>query len=295
VTRTLLAQSPSTADAWIVPTENRRCNIPLRERIEVIGIQGAGKTYGWLGIAEALPNSTFHVIDPDDGVERLRVEEFPDLHNIKYYFTPEWYEKITKIGENRWQGGIADAAKIILNEHKDGDWIIIEQLGSQWDMAQATFTDKVFEQDIGQYFLDRRVAMQNTVKQGGKDSSRLEAFAGWKDWTVIKKIFNDDYFVKMCYRTKAHLYVTSTFTMDDQQRPNKDPGLAEFYGGTKVRIDGEKRVPLKVQTCLLLSGSKNTGWKVSTFQKDRGRKWLKSVPLHSLYYQYLVRVAGWVA
>lgn len=259
----------------------------IRERICVIGAPGTGKTYQWLNIAQALPKATFHVIDPDDGVERVRVAEFPDLKNINYYFTPSWFEDLKPIGDRRWEGGVDKAAQKILREHKEGDWIILEHMGAQWDMVQSAFTDEVFEKDIGKYFLERRKAQSPR-------SSRVEAFDGWKDWVVIKKLHNEDYIDKMCYRTKAHLYITSSFSMTtDRMASREDPELQEFYVGTRIRIDGEKRLPFKVHTILLFTGNKETGWKMSTFQKERGRRWLKGVSLNNLYVQYLGMVAGW--
>jgi len=261
--------------------------MPIRERICVIGAPGTGKTFQWLKIAQALPRVTFHVIDPDDGVDRVRVPEFPDLKNINYYFTPDWFGELVAIGDRRWMGGVDAAARKVLSGHKEGDWIVLEHMGAQWDLVQSSFTDEVFGKDIGQYFLERRKAQSPRM-------TRLDAFDGWKDWVVIKKLYNEDYFNKMCYRTKAHLYITSSFSIvSDAVAAKEEPEIQEFYVGTKIRIEGEKKIPFKVHTVLLFSGNFKTGWRVSTFQKERSRRWLDQVPLSDFYVQYLSRVAGW--
>jgi len=54
----------------------------MRERIIAAGAPGSGKTYNWLTIARMLPDVTFHVLDPDDGVLRLLYSEFSDVKNL---------------------------------------------------------------------------------------------------------------------------------------------------------------------------------------------------------------------
>jgi len=84
----------------------------MRERIIAAGAPGSGKTYNWLTIARMLPDVTFHVLDPDDGVLRLLYSEFSDVKNLNYYFTPTWFGDLKdyEIGK---AGGISNAFKDI--------------------------------------------------------------------------------------------------------------------------------------------------------------------------------------
>ncbi len=267
------------------------------ERILAIGRAGSGKTYNWLTIARWLPKSTFHVLDPDDGVVSVWESEFPDVQNIKYYFTPRWLGDIEQTDPNCWYGSVVGAFAKIKQEVKDGDWVVPEHMGMMWENVQSGFTDEIFEQDIGLYFLERRKAMEQAKRQPGskkKEPPGLQAFDGWKDWVVINKLHNADFVTAMCYELPVNVYMTSSASIQNQQLATKeDSDLRDFYKGTLVRVDGQKHIPFKVHTVLLVAGDPESGFFMTTFQKDRGRKWIKSVPVKNFAKQYLVGVAGW--
>jgi len=283
------------------------------ERILVVGMAGSGKTYNWLKIAQWSPKRRFHVIDPDDSVDRVRYgnsdgynRDFPDMNNINYYLTPTWFGKLVQAGPDRWMGGTIDAFHKIREDFKPGDWIIVEQGGLLWENVQSGFTDEVFNKDIGQYFLERRraqyeqdealIASQKAGQQVRKQKDSGSAFEGWKDWSVINKLYNADFIMPLCYELRAHVYMTSTLTVVDpksQSIRKEDPEIALFYAGSPFRIDGQKHVPVKMQSILLLAGNPNVGFVMSTFIKDRGRRWMRQVPIVNFPVQYLVAVGKW--
>lgn len=278
--------------------------IELPERIIIGGSPGSGKTYAHLTIARALPERKFYIIDPDDGVRRVWYKEFPEVTNIEYYFTPSWFTtdfatfdskgaEIKKLidGSNRktiFRSGVADAWKTIKPKLKQGDWITLEHLHLLWDGAQDTFSDEVFDKNIGMYFLEKRKAM----KAGAK---RLEAFEGWQDWPVIKKMHNDDFINKVCYETQAHVFMTTALSIT-QPNAREDPQIKAFYGDSSIRFEGEKHNVFRAQTKLIFKQAgkgEDRSYIMNTFQKDRGREHLVECEWSDFFYDYLCLVAGW--
>ncbi|MBU1173240.1 MAG: hypothetical protein KKD44_27050 [Proteobacteria bacterium] len=276
--------------------------MPLQERIIAGGIEGSGKTYAYLTIARALPDNTFYIIDPDDGVRRVWYSEFKDVTNIVYYFTPKWFTndyeaykkkpevKVLRDGDNcqTFQGGIADAWAVIKPKLKAGDWINIEHLHLIWNAAQGMFADEVFDKKIGDYFLERRKAM----KEGSK---RLEALEGWTDWQVINKMHNDDFINEVCYDNPAHVFMTTSTSLVTKEA-KEDVNISAFYGDTKIRFEGQKHNVFRVQTKLIMKqegSGKNRTYKMNTFLKDRGREHIEDYEWSDFYLEYLCMIAGW--
>lgn len=273
----------------------------LQERILAGGAEGSGKTYAWLTIARALPKNKIYVIDPDDGVRRVWYKEFPEVNNIEYYFTPTWYtkdsESFTKDGpkaeklddgSNRKsinRAGTLDAWRLIKQKIKPGDWVILEHLHLLWNNIQGTFTDEIFDRDIGQYFLQARKAMKPGSKQ-------LGALEGWTDWLVINKMHNDDLVNDICYSNPGHVFMTTSVTMIPKNA-EESVELSAFYGNTRLRYEGQKHTPFRVQTKLIFKVAGKDDYRVSTFLKDRGREWLTDEKWSDFYFEYLVKVGGW--
>lgn len=270
----------------------------LQERILLGGVEGTGKTYAWLTIARALPDSKFYVIDPDDGVRRSWYKEFPEVKNIEYYFTPKWfstdYDTFKKkgpqtkklAGPSCYLAGVADAWKIIKPKVKVGDWVIIEHLGNLWAKIQDTFADEVFDKEIGNYFLEKRKLM----KEGSK---RLEALQGWTDWGVINKMHNDDLLIPICFENPGHVLMTTSVSII-QKGAEEDVDIKAFYGDSSIRYEGQKQNPFRAQTTLLMKYDiTKKKYMMSTFRKDRARKFVEDEEWSDFFVDYLVLVAGW--
>lgn len=281
----------------------------MRERILVGGNTGSGKTHGWLTIAQAFPDLHFHVIDPEDGVDRTRIgfpnKDHPvELKNITYYATPQWLGEVapeTPGSKDRFVGGVTGAFARIKSTAKPGDWVVVEAMGAMWDMAQDGFVGAIWDKGIGEYFLERRKAQEEqeqAIREGklkGKVSSRLDAMDGWKDWLVIKKLHNSDFIIPICTRLPVHSYFTTSMSVTSKAEAAKeDPDIQSMYGETLIRYEGEKRNPFRVQTGFIFSGNKRDAFFMTTFLKEwSNRAWMTKVPLHNFALQYLVAVGGW--
>ncbi len=271
----------------------------LQERIMLGGVMGSGKTYAWLTIARMYPNSKFYVIDPDDGARRVWFPEFPEVKNIEYYFTPRWYTKgfeeyqkkpsaiVTDKDRNCYLSGVADSWYLIKPKLREKDWIIVEHMGMIWPSALNGFTDEVFMKDIGSYFLEARKKM----KPGSK---KLDAMEGWTDWNVINKMHNDDFVIPICFENPAHVLMTTSVSIA-QEGAKEDADIKAFYGDTKIRLEGQKHTPYKMQTIILMSANgkpKERKHYMTTFLKDRGRAWMDNKEWTDFALDYLVMEAG---
>lgn len=264
-----------------------------RERILLGGLPGSGKTYAWLTIAQMLPQHTFHVVDPDLGASRVWLTEFPDVENVHYYFTPTWFNKLDEDKAsgrpNIFRGGVREAYQRIEKRVAPDDWVVVEMMGNVWNMASTSFVEEIFNKDVGEYFLERRKDMEATK------SKKLEALGGWDAWSVIKKMHNDDFIVPVCYHLPVHVVLTTSISITTNQLASReDAELRSFYGDNLIRLEGEKINPYRVQSILLLKHPSKSQWNMSTFIKDRARKWLDNEPLYNFGMQYLYDVAGWV-
>lgn len=259
----------------------------MRERILVGGSPGSGKSTGWLTIARMLPQHTFHVIDPDDGVLRVWKSEFPDVENINYYFTPTWYDKMTEY-EVGHIGGVKECFEDLRKRVKPDDWIVPEMLGNLWSLAQSGFIGRVFKEDIDEYYIRARLELE----QGAK---RLEALKGWIDWNVINKMHNDAFMIPLCYQLPCHVYMTTSISITSPGEASREEAEQKaFYGDSLIRIDGQKHNIFRAQTILLFTRRRD-GWYMSTFIKDRGRKFIENELIFDFATQYLLGAAGWSA
>ncbi|GAH14629.1 unnamed protein product, partial [marine sediment metagenome] len=158
-----------------------------------------------------------------------------------------------------------------------------------WNSVQDTFADEVFSKNIGQYFLEKRKVM----KEG---ATRLSALEGWTDWTVIKKLHNDDFVIKICYDSPAHIFMTTSVTVI-QSGVKEDSDIKAFYGDTSIRFEGEKHNVFRSQTKLIMKQEgrgQDRKYLMNTFLKDRGRQHMDNVEWSDFYFQYLVSIAGWI-
>jgi len=257
-----------------------------KERILIGGGTGSGKTHAWLTIAQYLPNNTFHVIDPDLSVLRVWENEFPDVKNIRYHFTPEWFAPVEAVEPNVWKGGVKecwDATKALI---KSNDWVVLEMMDSLWSLAISGFVAEIFGKDIGEYFMQARKAM--TGKKG------LEALGGWTDWNVINKNHNDDFVNQVCYKYPVHVVMTTAISVtSNKAAAGESSEVKAVYGDELVRLGGQKNVPYRAQSIFLLNHPKRNRWTISTYLKDRSREWFDNEELFDFGIQYIFGKAGW--
>lgn len=121
-----------------------------RERIITMGAPGSGKSWQWLKMAETLlkSKSQFYCLDTDDAIPYMLATQFPHLmpekggnvHVHPSFTWPQYKEGLKWLQEH-------DAA---------GNWSIIDMADNAWTTTSRFFVSEIFDEDMGQYFLEAR-------------------------------------------------------------------------------------------------------------------------------------------
>jgi hypothetical protein len=250
-----------------------------RERILNYGRDGAGKTYNYLMIAEALPDVPFFVIDTDDTTERMLEDEFSGLTNVKAIVVQDWEEF-----EEAIRDSLREIDKITKNgttPRQDLPWLIVDPCDYTWDWAQEYFVNRVFDSDIDEYFIQAR-------RELAKDAKKLNPLEGWVDWQVINRIFQGRW-NPLTKGRNYHLFLTTKAA----EVRREDKTARELYDAIGSMPAGEKRMGYRVHTVLYsVKTVKQDIWQIST-SKDRGREMLKEMPVSDFAGDYLEDIAGW--
>lgn len=290
-----------------------------RERILTFGITGSGKSYQWLKAAESLKptGARFRCIDTDASITFMLEEQFPHLMpenggNVYVYDAFDMPElKLAqmwalhrKIPEDKVKELVRDGYwdKYILEAYKEPlvpkDWVIVDMVDRAWEATKDYFVQEVFEDDIGDYFLQvRKIVRQQGEKTGtGRDISSLdkEALSGWVDWTVINKMYAD-WINPLVYRAPCHLYMATT--VKEVSKQEKDTETLNLYGVYGYMPTGQKKLGHMVHSIILLiprlDKKGNRSWRAITIKDRAGREYYNNDEFTSLYFQYLVGKGGW--
>lgn len=271
---------------------NYRSPINPREFILGFGVQGVGKSKMMLDIARKCKGDTFFVWDNDNSTVRLLSTAYQDIAeredvddrgmgvaygNVVVYDAEEddWEEYL------EW---LAKARKVV----KWNDWISVDSSTPTWQGIQSYFSDKVFGEDIADYFLKVRLRMEQQRGNGG-DKKNMTVFEGWVDWPVINKLYTKSY--THLKNMPCHVIMTAELTkIGDEDK--KDKELMATFGSYGVKPAGQKRLGHKPMTVLLLTKNR-VGEYYMTTVKDRGREEMEEVGWGDFVKDYMGPVAGW--
>lgn len=279
------------------------------ERVLSMGITGSGKSYQWLQLARTLKPAgvIFRCLDTDNDIDYMLRTQFQDLlpengGNVYVHLAFDWpeYEQgvawVQQKGLTPEQLGKMD--KYLVAAYKTPlkriDWVVTDKINNAWSTVQRYFTSEVFGEHMGEYFLQVRKEMQSGVRKtakGGMPSSPvMEGLDGWKDWSVINKLY-DDWILPIIYRIQCHVYAATDVDKLDKGT-DKDPELLNLFGDLGIKPAGQKKLGGQHHTIFLFLPGKDS-WFVTTIKDRAGRPYFKKIPMKSLYMQYLVAKAGW--
>ncbi len=263
--------------------------MPVRERILAIGITGSGKSYHWLKMAEILKptGAIFRCLDTDNAIDYMLETQFPHLlprnkGNVYVHPAYDWPE---------YKAGVAWLKKEPI---KDNDWVIVDMADDAWATVQSYFVGEVFQEDIGDYFLNVRKQLEerggkSKVGRGQATSLMPEGLSGWIDWVVINKLYND-WIKPIVYQIPCNVYATAK--VDKLDRGSKDVEMMMLFGDLGIKPSGQKRLGHQMHTVFLMIPGADK-WYITTAKDRAGRPYFKKSPLVSFYHQYLVAKAGW--
>lgn len=280
------------------------------ERILLMGVQGTGKTYAALTIAEKCKGDTFFYIDNDNSAGRLLETEFDEL-GVREEWEIDENGNMTAVDDfidpngsiilyhcNTWEANVAalnDATK----RAKRTDWLFIDSLTTLWTDIAAWFAETVYGKRMDRYFIEVRLKRQeereaaaNAKKKGKKQKAptTLGAFEGWMDYAVINPVFKAEV-SNILKVPPCHLVATAEVkSLGDEDK--KDKELRDMFGPYGVRPAGQKRTGHDVQTVILLTKHRNGEFSATTI-KERGRDTFEQDEIGKFGMDYLVKVAGW--
>ncbi len=279
------------------------------ERVLAMGVTGSGKSFQWLKMAELLlPYGVrFRCIDTDNDIMYMLETAFPHLKpenggNVYVHLAFDWPEYKQAI--NWIQRKPLDIKKLeamgtfLAKDYKEVplkpyDWTVVDMADNAWKTVQSHFTEQVFGEDAGDYFLQIRKEMEagirKTAKGGVPSSVVAEGLDGWKDWSVINKLY-DDWMLPIVFRIRTHVWATTK--VEKVGRDEKDAEIALLFGDIGVRPSGQKALGHQMHSIFLFIPGKEK-WFITTVKDRSNRAYFSKIPLTSFYMQYLVAKAGW--
>lgn len=281
--------------------------MPVRERILAMGITGSGKSYQWLKMAELLmpTGAIFRCMDTDNDILYMMQTQFPRLipengGNVYVhpaFSWPEYKHGVKWITHDLTPDQLKDTDKYLLQAYnkpiRPDDWVVTDKINNAWKTVQNYFVTNVFGDDPGEYFLMIRkeiAAGLHKTKKGDEPASTItEGLDGWKDWSVINKLY-DDWILPIIYHVQCHVYAATD--VDALDKTNKDIELQQLFGEFGIKPAGQKSLGGQHHSIFLFIPGKDK-WFITTIKDRGGRQYFKKVPLMSLYIQYLVAKAGW--
>lgn len=245
------------------------------ERILVYGNPGSGKSHQFLRIADFVKPAACYVLDSDDAYPRLLETEFKHLDNVIVYPVGNDWEE--------WAKAIRD----VIGRAREGDWVSVDRADVAWEAVQEYYVQKVFGEEMGDYFLQARIEFEQLRK--GTNKKNMVVLEGDKDWQVINKVYKQDWLKLVSPAFPAHLYVVTSASKIEKR---DEEIIQETYGWLGAKPSGQKHLPYQMHTVFLFNCRGQREWEITTV-KDRGRKYFDRQKLISLPHQYLLAAAGW--
>ncbi len=239
-----------------------------RQRIELGGQPGTGKTYALFALAEMImvedPEAHIYALDFDRGMGKV-LPEWPGIDNITFYPGRKWED-------------VMDFVEKVQPLQGPRDWIFLDMIGKAWELAQNFEISMVHDNTAGKLLLEARKKMveDNHMQAPGQFPT--------PDWTVIKRLHNDEFIDAITDRWDAH--VVATTSLDPLDDRFDDQLLTSVFQEFGYKLDGEKRNVHRFDTIMFVE---RRGPRIFIHTlKDRGRPTIKDVEVkgRSLWEDY---------
>lgn len=204
----------------------------MREKLLVAGETNSGKTLTIVQLAVTFPDKRIIAFDAEGDIN-LTLEdmglELPNLTVIEA--RPDWDALVASY----------NTAKASLRPE---DWLCFDMLGVFWDLAQNSFSKAVFGESPSQHI----IALRREAKRAD-----FGGFDGLTDWTVIKRMHNEDIFDDALRWSNFNVLATTSLT--DFSPKEKVPtlgveGLLASEFGKK--LEGEKHNKFRFRTIVVV-------------------------------------------
>ena len=228
-----------------------------RQRIELCGFPGSGKTFALYALAEMLmvldPDAKIYALDFDRGMGKVR-PEWPDVDNIRFFRGRKWAD-------------VMEFVDTVSKVQTKRDWIFLDMIGKAWEMAQNFEIAIVHDNTAGLQLLEARRAMVEAKKLQGPGTFPQP------DWTVIKRLHNEEFIDAITSEWDAHVIATTSLDPVDADRD--DELIVSIFQQYGFKPDGEKRNAHRFDTVMFVM--KKGPRRLLYTLKDRGRPLIDGV------------------
>ena len=249
---------------------------PIRERILGVGAAGSGKSTAAIDLAIKIPESTFYVMDaeyggawtPDGG----RMNPGNEVPNIVSVDCTEW-ERFAK------------AAKEFKQKGRPQDWLVVDLIGTAYDMVQDHYIEKVKGVRVDDFY-------EAFAEDRGKKKNPLE---GDTDWQFIKKMYNA--VMSDILNFPGHVFALAA--VKPPPRDDYDDKQAkQLFQHLGVRPEGHKKLSNLFSTILYFKEARRGQWVFTTVRERNPRVGVKREYVENKEWgdfakQYLWEVASW--
>jgi hypothetical protein len=244
----------------------------ISERILGMGGFGSGKTTMYLNIAkwsqETGSDAKFYVVDTDRAVRHMLsvpTSQYAGLTNVVLTEVTEFPEYL-------------DAMRDANSKIRKGlDWLCIDFASEAWPASQEFYVNEIYSRGMSEFFL-----------QQAKLRSGAAPLDGWKDWSVINRLYKD--YSNEIVNSPGHVFlVAGAKALSDKE----DRSVRALFGSHGVRPTGQKHLG-HLPHSILLTRVATPGEVFLTTIKDRERPALNGdTQLNEFAIDYLVAIAGW--
>lgn len=244
---------------------------PGRERILLYGNAGTGKSSAAISIARRI-DGTVHVIDTDYAMDAMLFgDDVPS--NIEPH----------PVDMDDWDGLIKTVTDVMKAVDKD-DWVVIDSMTPTWDAVQSYYVEKIHSKDIDVFFVEERKRQSN--------ASSFQAMEGWKDYSVINKVYAK--FYKLIHTCKCHVLLTAEAqpvnTSEGKTQDSRE--IRDLFQRIGQKPKGQKRLPFIPHTVIYMRKRGKNDYQFTTV-KDRNREDQVDSKMTDFAMDYLFKVAGW--
>lgn len=249
---------------------------PIRERMLGVGAAGAGKSTAVLDLAHKIPEAMFYVMDselggawtPDGG----RMNPGNVLPNIVARETADWVSFVK-------------AAKDFRAIGKAHDWLIVDLIGTGYDMVQDYYIEKIKGVDVGDFY-------EAFAEDRGKKKNPLD---GETDWQFIKKMYNAA--MSDILNFPGHVFGLAGVKPPPRDEYD-DKQVKTLFQHLGVRPEGHKKLANLFSTILYFKEQSRGKWVYTTVRERNPRygpqrEYVENVAWGDFAKDYLWNVAGW--
>lgn len=270
---------PKPLDSEDIELGDSLDSLELVERILLCAAPGAGKSDSIVRLALDL-KETGHklvVIDRDRGIGKAIKEicgEKPD--NMTYFLAKSWQR-------------VRDGVHYAFDNLGPGDWLCFDMLGPLWDFAQNEYARMVYGEELTDHILLLRADAQKEMDRLGVStrstdnkakseankvvsaSMQYSGMEGRTDWSVVKRMHNDDVMDRAILQGDFNVLGTTSITPLSEQDVTKWP----LFKVIQKRPEGEKHNIHRFDTIVFSERNKDEfTWRTDLgggTGKDRGR------------------------